>query len=118
MDFRQSSHTAIVETPVAEQTKLTSSNAAKAAPPKNGQLPIGTLIKIGDTWKTFDLPKNLSGEQTAVALAFGAGVSVLTIAGVRYSRLEKLDGAARVFLIAVNVGLGLLIVLLKATVAH
>jgi hypothetical protein len=58
------------------------------------------------------------GEQTAVALAFGAGVSVLTIAGVRYSRLEKLDGAARVFLIAVNVGLGLLIVLLKATVAH
>lgn len=57
-------------------------------------------------------------EQTAVALAFGAGVVVLTIAGVRYSRLEKLDGAARVFLIAVNVGLGLLIVLLKATVAH
>src|SRR5262249_33365231 len=26
-----------------------------------------TLIKVGDTWKTFDLPKNLSGEQTAVA---------------------------------------------------
>jgi thiol-disulfide isomerase/thioredoxin len=59
--------TAIVETPVAEQTKLTSSNAAKTAPPKNGQLAIGTLIKVGDTWKTFDLPKNLSGEQTAVA---------------------------------------------------
>jgi thiol-disulfide isomerase/thioredoxin len=59
--------TAIVETPVGEQTKLTSSNAAKAAPPKNGQLAIGTLIKIGDTWKTFDLPKNLSGEQAAMA---------------------------------------------------
>ncbi|HEY2413383.1 MAG TPA: redoxin family protein [Pirellulaceae bacterium] len=59
--------TAIVETPVGEQTKLTSSNAAKAAPPKNGQLAIGTLIKVGETWKTFDLPKNLTGEQTAVA---------------------------------------------------
>lgn len=58
------------------------------------------------------------GEQTAVALAFGAGVVVLTIAGIRYSRLEKLRGSARLVLIAVNVGLGLLIVLLKATVAH
>jgi hypothetical protein len=58
------------------------------------------------------------GEGTAVALAFGAGVVVLTVAGVRYSRIEHLDTAARVVVIAVNVGLGLLIVLLKATVAH
>lgn len=59
--------TAIVETPVGEPGKLTSTNAAKAAPPKNGQLAIGTLIKVGETWKTFDLPKNLNGEQSAVA---------------------------------------------------
>src|SRR5262249_42507807 len=40
-------------------------SAAKTPPPaKHGQLAIGTLIKIGDTWKTFDLPKNLTGEQT------------------------------------------------------
>jgi hypothetical protein len=57
-------------------------------------------------------------EQAAVALAFGAGVAVLTATGVRYSRLENLGGAARLALIAVNVGLGLLIVLLKVTVAH
>jgi hypothetical protein len=57
-------------------------------------------------------------EHTAVALAFAAGVVVLTIAGVRYARLERLDGAARLAVIVVNVGLGLLIVLLKATVAH
>jgi hypothetical protein len=57
-------------------------------------------------------------ENTAVALAFAAGVAVLTIAGVRYSRLEHLSGKPRLLVIAVNVGLGLLIVLLKVTVAH
>ncbi len=34
---------------------------------KHGQLVIGTMIKIGDTWRVFDLPKNLAGEQTAAA---------------------------------------------------
>jgi hypothetical protein len=58
------------------------------------------------------------GEQTAVALAFAAGVAVLAVAGLRYSRLERLAGTPRIFVIAVNVGLGLLIVLLKAAVAH
>ena len=59
--------TAIVETPVDAPAKLTSTNGAanKAAPPKNGQLAIGTLIKVADTWKTFDLPKNLGAEQGA-----------------------------------------------------
>jgi hypothetical protein len=57
-------------------------------------------------------------ENTAVVLAFAAGVAVLTIAGIRYSRLEHLSGKPRLLVIAVNVGLGLLIVLLKATVAH
>ena len=35
---------------------------------KHGQLVIGTLIKIGDTWRMFDLPKNLAGDQTAAAV--------------------------------------------------
>jgi thiol-disulfide isomerase/thioredoxin len=34
---------------------------------KHGQLVIGTMIKIGDTWRVFDLPKNLAGDQTAAA---------------------------------------------------
>ena len=25
------------------------------------------LVKVGDTWRVFDLPKNLAGEQTAAA---------------------------------------------------
>lgn len=57
-------------------------------------------------------------EHTAVALAFAAGVAVLAVAGLRYSRLERLAGTSRIFIIAVNVGLGVLIVLLKAAVAH
>ena len=34
---------------------------------KHGQLVIGTLVKVGDTWRIFDLPKNLTGDQTAAA---------------------------------------------------
>ena len=34
---------------------------------KHSQLVIGTMIKIGDTWRVFDLPKNLAGDQTAAA---------------------------------------------------
>jgi thiol-disulfide isomerase/thioredoxin len=34
---------------------------------KHSQLVIGTMIKIGDTWRVFDLPKNLAGEQTTAA---------------------------------------------------
>ena len=34
---------------------------------KHGQIVIGTLVKLGDTWRMFDLPKNLAGEQIASA---------------------------------------------------
>jgi thiol-disulfide isomerase/thioredoxin len=34
---------------------------------KHGQLTIGTLVKVGETWKLFDLPKALGGDQTAAA---------------------------------------------------
>jgi hypothetical protein len=57
-------------------------------------------------------------EHTAVILAFTAGVSTLAVAGIRYSRLERLDTAGRLFVVAVNIGLGLLIVLLKAALSH
>lgn len=57
-------------------------------------------------------------EHTAVALAFAAGVATLTVAGIRYSRLERLEGAGRLWVVAVTVGLGLLIVLLKAALSH
>jgi thiol-disulfide isomerase/thioredoxin len=38
---------------------------------QHGQLVIGTIVKVGDAWKMFDLPKNLSGEQTAGQAAVG-----------------------------------------------
>ena len=34
---------------------------------KHGQLVIGTMVKVGDTWRVFDLPKNLASDQTAAA---------------------------------------------------
>jgi thiol-disulfide isomerase/thioredoxin len=61
--------TAVVETdgpsatPVSNSSTKSGNAARAAATPKHGQLAIGTLIKIGDTWKTFDLPKNLTGDQ-------------------------------------------------------
>lgn len=57
-------------------------------------------------------------EHTAVGLAFAAGVTTLTVAGIRYSRLEQLEGPGRWVLVAMTVGLGLLIVVLKATISH
>jgi thiol-disulfide isomerase/thioredoxin len=37
---------------------------------KHGQLVIGTMVKIGDTWRVFDLPKNLAGDQTAASIGY------------------------------------------------
>src|SRR5262245_47817976 len=60
--------TAVVETDGAPATAVSNSTAkggAAARPsaaPKHGQLAIGTLLKVGDAWKTFDLPKNLTGD--------------------------------------------------------
>ena len=61
--------TAVVETdappatPISPASKSSGPAKGAAAGAKHGQLAIGTLIKIGDTWKTFDLPKNLTGDQ-------------------------------------------------------
>lgn len=34
---------------------------------KHGQLTIGTLVKVGESWRMFDLPKNLSNENQAAS---------------------------------------------------
>lgn len=60
--------TAVVETggtPATVTAASSGAGAPKSAAAKHGQLAIGTLIKVGETWKTFDLPKNLTGDQTA-----------------------------------------------------
>jgi hypothetical protein len=37
---------------------------------KHGQLTIGTLVKIGDAWRMFDLPKNLTGDAAAASAGY------------------------------------------------
>lgn len=37
---------------------------------KHGQLVVGTLVKVGDGWRIFDLPKNLAGDPTAPVVGY------------------------------------------------
>jgi hypothetical protein len=57
-------------------------------------------------------------EQTAVWLALGIGVATLAVEGARYARLERLGRTGTLVSVALNVFLGLVIVGLKALIAH
>jgi hypothetical protein len=57
-------------------------------------------------------------EARAVWLALGLGLVTLGAEGIRYARLETLSRAATLVIVAANLGLGLLVVLLKVAVAH
>jgi hypothetical protein len=57
-------------------------------------------------------------DRIAVWIALGIGVVGLAVQGVRYARLERLGLIATVVSVAVNVGLGLLIVAAKVIFAH
>ena len=57
-------------------------------------------------------------EQTALWLALGIGVVTLGVQGHRYATVEKLDRSGTLAAIALNVFLGLVIVGLKALLAH
>jgi hypothetical protein len=48
----------------------------------------------------------------------GIGVATLTLEGLSYARLERLNLTATIATVAVNLALGVTIVLLKALVAH
>jgi hypothetical protein len=54
----------------------------------------------------------------AMWLALGLGLLALAVQGVRYARLERLGRTQTAAIVAVNVALGLVIVLLKAIVGH
>jgi hypothetical protein len=55
---------------------------------------------------------------TSVWLAFGIGLATLGVQGARYARLERLGGTALAVSVLLNVGLGLVLVLLKVLVMH
>lgn len=57
-------------------------------------------------------------EQASIWLALGLGLVVLAVEGVRYARIEGLRSVGTLVAVALNVGLGLLVVLLKVTVLH
>ncbi|MBV8998704.1 MAG: hypothetical protein JO304_06570 [Solirubrobacterales bacterium] len=56
--------------------------------------------------------------RTALWLAVGVGVATLTVQGVRYARLERLSRTGEILTVAINLALGLIIVVLKALLAH
>jgi len=60
----------------------------------------------------------LFAENTSIWLAIGVGLLTLALEGWRYARLERLGPAGTLVAMAANVGLGLLVVLLKVTVLH
>jgi hypothetical protein len=57
-------------------------------------------------------------ERTAVWLALGAGVVTLAVEGALYARLESLRFTRLLAAVATNVALGLIVVLLKVSLAH
>lgn len=56
--------------------------------------------------------------RTALWVAVGVGVATLTLQGLRYARLEQLSPVGTIITVAINLSLGLVIVLLKALVSH
>jgi hypothetical protein len=58
------------------------------------------------------------GEQTAVWLALGIGVATLGVQGARYAKVEQLDRTGTLTAIVLNLFRGLVIVSLKALLAH
>jgi hypothetical protein len=57
-------------------------------------------------------------ESTAGWLAIGIGVATLSVQGIRYARLERLSRLGTFVSVALNLALGLVIVAVKAALAH
>jgi hypothetical protein len=55
---------------------------------------------------------------TALWIAAGISVATLTVQGFRYARLERLSRTGTIVSVAINLSLGLALVVLKATVSH
>jgi hypothetical protein len=60
----------------------------------------------------------LFDETASIWLALGVGLATLALEGVRYARIERLGGKGTLVAVAANVGLGVLVVVLKVSVLH
>jgi hypothetical protein len=57
-------------------------------------------------------------ETVSIWLALGLGLGVLAVEGIRYARIEGLGSLGIFLAVAANLGIGVLVVLLKAEVLH
>ena len=55
---------------------------------------------------------------TALWAAFGLGLAVLAFQGLTFARVERLRWPQTVAVVAINLGLGVLLVALKLAVSH
>lgn len=60
----------------------------------------------------------LTSTKTAVWIAYGLGLTVLMASGFIFARVERLGWLATLVVVALNVGLGIVLVGLKFFVAH
>ena len=60
----------------------------------------------------------LFDETVSIWLALGLGLGILAVEGVRYARIEQLGSGGMLMAVSANLGIGLLVVLLKAEVLH
>ena len=57
-------------------------------------------------------------ETASIWLALAVGLAILAYEGLRYSRIERLGPSGTFLAVALNTGIGLLVVLLKAVALH
>ena len=57
-------------------------------------------------------------ERTSLWLAFGVGLAALAVQGVRYARLEQLSRVGTTVTVALNLALGLVLIVMKALISH
>ena len=60
----------------------------------------------------------LVSTKSAIWIAYGLGLAVLTASGLIFARVERLGGLATLLVIALNVALGVALVALKLFVTH
>jgi hypothetical protein len=60
----------------------------------------------------------LLDESASIWLALALGLVVLAVQGLRYARIERIGATGTLVVVAANVGIGLLVVLLKAVALH
>jgi hypothetical protein len=56
--------------------------------------------------------------RTSFWLAFGLGIATLGVQGLRYARVERLGTTGTVVAVAINLGLGLVLVIFEVLVSH